>query len=94
MQVTKAILVDDELNSLQNLQIKIQEYCPTLKVVATTQVPEEAIKLIQQYKPDVIFLDIEMPRMSGFKMLENPVRAFASIAPDCRTLDARQMSFS
>ncbi len=71
MQVTKAILVDDELNSLQNLQIKIQEYCPTLKVVATTQVPEEAIKLIQQYKPDVIFLDIEMPRMSGFKMLEN-----------------------
>jgi two-component system LytT family response regulator len=70
MQVLKAILVDDELNSLQNLQFKIQEYCPTIKVVAQTQNPEEAIRLIQQYKPDVIFLDIEMPRMSGFKMLE------------------------
>jgi two-component system, LytTR family, response regulator len=70
MQALKAILVDDELNSLQNLQFKIQEYCPSIKVVAQTQNPEEAIRMIQQYKPDVIFLDIEMPRMSGFKMLE------------------------
>ena len=70
MQAIKAILVDDELNSLQNLQIKIQEYCPTVKVVGQSQNPEEAIRLIQLYKPDVIFLDIEMPRMSGFKMLE------------------------
>lgn len=70
MHPLKAILVDDELNSLQNLQFKIQEYCPSVKVVAQTQRPEEGILLIQQYKPDVIFLDIEMPRMSGFKMLE------------------------
>jgi two-component system LytT family response regulator len=70
MQMLKAILVDDELSSLQNLQFKIQEYCPSVKVVAQTQNPEEAIRLILQYKPDVIFLDIEMPRMSGFKLLE------------------------
>ena len=70
MQMLKAILVDDELNSLQNLQYKILEFCPSVKVVAQSQNPEEAIRLIQQYKPDVIFLDIEMPRMSGFKMLE------------------------
>jgi two-component system, LytTR family, response regulator len=70
MQVLKAILVDDELNSLQNLQYKLQEYCPSVRVVAQTQNPEEALRLIQQHKPDVIFLDIEMPRMSGFKMLE------------------------
>ncbi len=70
MQVLKAILVDDELNSLQNLQFKIREYCPSVRVVDQTQNPEEAIRMIQQHKPDVIFLDIEMPRMSGFKMLE------------------------
>jgi two-component system LytT family response regulator len=70
MQILKAILVDDELNSLQNLQFKIREYCPAIKIVAQTQNPEEAIRLIQLHKPDVLFLDIEMPRMSGFKMLE------------------------
>jgi two-component system LytT family response regulator len=70
MQVLKAILIDDELNSLQNLQFKIQEYCHSIKVVAQTQNPEEAIRMIGQHKPDVIFLDIEMPKMSGFKMLE------------------------
>jgi two-component system LytT family response regulator len=70
MQTLKAILIDDELNSLQNLQLKIQEFCPGIKVVAQTQRPEDAILLIQQHKPDVVFLDIEMPRMSGFKMLE------------------------
>ncbi|MDE3214127.1 MAG: response regulator transcription factor [Bacteroidota bacterium] len=70
MNVIKAILVDDELYSLQNLQNKLEGFCPDVKVLATTQKPEEAIVLIRQLKPDVVFLDIEMPKMSGFRMLE------------------------
>ncbi|HTQ63453.1 MAG TPA: LytTR family DNA-binding domain-containing protein [Puia sp.] len=66
----KAILVDDELSSLQNLQQKLQEYCPSVKVIAAVQKPEEAILLIRHHKPDVLFLDIEMPKMSGFRLLE------------------------
>ena len=64
------ILVDDELPSLENLQQKIREFCPDLEIVAATQKPETAIKLIEQHHPDLVFLDIEMPRMNGFKMLE------------------------
>jgi two-component system, LytTR family, response regulator len=66
----KAILIDDELNSLQNLQQKLEGFCPDVAIVAVTQKPEEGILLIRQHQPDVVFLDIEMPRMSGFRMLE------------------------
>lgn len=70
MEQLKAILVDDELSSLQNLQQKLIEFCPDVNVIATAQQPEEAILLIKQLKPDVLFLDIEMPRISGFRMLD------------------------
>ena len=70
MGTLKAILVDDEGSSLQNLQQKLAEFCPDVQVAATAQKPEEAILLIQQLKPDIIFLDIEMPRMNGFRMLD------------------------
>ena len=70
METLKAILVDDEVNSLQNLQQKLTEFCPDVEIIATAQKPEEAILLIRQLKPDVIFLDIEMPRMNGFRMLD------------------------
>lgn len=66
----KAILIDDEMTSLQNLKQKLEEFCKQVTVVAATQNPEEAISLIRNLKPDILFLDIEMPKMSGFRMLE------------------------
>ena len=70
MTPLNAIIVDDNYNSLQNLQQKLTEFCPDIKVLATSQSPEEAIVLIRQHSPDVLFLDIEMPRMNGFRMLD------------------------
>ncbi|MEO6288647.1 MAG: LytTR family DNA-binding domain-containing protein [Ginsengibacter sp.] len=70
MEKIKAIIIDDELNSLQNLKQKLEGFCPQIQILATSQKPEEGISLIKQHKPDVVFLDIEMPRMSGFRMLE------------------------
>jgi len=70
MEKLRAILIDDELNSLQNLQQKLEGFCPDVAIIALTQKPEEGIVLIRQHQPDVVFLDIEMPRMSGFRMLE------------------------
>jgi len=42
MEVLRAILVDDEINSLQNLQQKIEQFCPAIKIIVTAQQPEEA----------------------------------------------------
>lgn len=65
-----AILIDDEITSLENLKQKLEQFCKEVNVVAAVQKPEEAIILIRDLKPDVLFLDIEMPRMNGFRMLE------------------------
>jgi two-component system LytT family response regulator len=70
MEQLKAIIVDDERSSLQNLQQKLTEFCPDIFIVAASEKPEEAIGLIRQHRPDVVFLDIEMPRMSGLKLMD------------------------
>lgn len=70
MEKIKAILVDDELNSLENLKQKLTEFCPQVQIIGEFQRAEEAINFIKTHKPEVIFLDIEMPKMSGFRMLE------------------------
>ena len=70
MESISAILIDDEFSSLQNLEQKLIEFCPDINIVAMAQKPEDAIVLIRQHKPQVIFLDIEMPRMNGFRMLD------------------------
>ena len=46
MEQLNAILIDDELPSLQNLEQKLIEFCPDVKILAATQKPEEAIRLL------------------------------------------------
>ena len=69
MEQIKVILVDDERSSLQNLEQKIVEFCPELKIIAAVDQPSEAIFLIRHHRPGAIFLDIEMPHINGFRML-------------------------
>ena len=66
----KAIIIDDEAKGRLALKQKITDYCPEIEVVAEADNGPEGIFLIEHHKPSVIFLDIEMPRMNGFDMLE------------------------
>ncbi len=64
-----AILVDDERKSLSILKSKIEKFCPSIKIVAETESPNKALELIISLKPQLLFLDIAMPKMSGFDLL-------------------------
>ncbi|MFI5192847.1 MAG: LytR/AlgR family response regulator transcription factor [Chitinophagales bacterium] len=66
----KAILIDDELHGLETLGILLKEYCPNVNILASCRSAEEGLGAIAQHEPDILFLDIEMPVMNGFQMLE------------------------
>lgn len=65
-----AILIDDEHKSLAILKNKLERLCPNVTVIGETQDPEEAIELITDLDPQLVFLDIAMPGMDGFEVLQ------------------------
>lgn len=66
----RTILIDDELDSLESLATEIKAYCPEIQIICTCSDPRQAASLIQQHNPDLIFLDIEMPHLNGFELLQ------------------------
>lgn len=66
----KAILIDDELHCLEALSILLKEYCPQVRIVAQCRSAKAGLEAIEKDKPDIVFLDIEMPVMNGFELLE------------------------
>lgn len=66
----RTILIDDEILSLESLQLQLTANCPEVDIVAVCKGPKEGIKNIIELEPDLVFLDIEMPGMNGFEMLK------------------------
>src|SRR4249919_19825 len=66
-----AVIIDDEEISLRALGEKIRKYCPDVEVLKLFSRPSEALKEMEELKPDVVYLDIEMPQMNGFTFLKN-----------------------
>jgi two-component system, LytTR family, response regulator len=67
----KALIVDDEEHCITTLKWTLKEYCKEVEVVAIASNGNEAITLIKQLKPDLIFLDVEMPNVNGIDMLQH-----------------------
>lgn len=66
-----AILVDDEPINISNLEALLAKHCPAIQVIATANHTDEARNYILALKPDVVFLDIEMPDQNGFDLLRS-----------------------
>lgn len=65
-----AILVDDEKHCRDVLGLLLHRYCPQVNLLASCAGGQEGLEAIEQHHPDVVFLDIEMPGMGGFDLLE------------------------
>lgn len=65
-----AIIVDDELHGRENLKKIIENYCPEIEMLACADSVINAKKLVYNHKPEVVFLDINMPVLDGFDFLD------------------------
>jgi two-component system, LytTR family, response regulator len=66
----RAVLVDDELTSRNVLRDYLLRFCDGVEVVGEGDSVATAVPVIKELKPDVVFLDVEMPRGNGFDLLE------------------------
>jgi len=67
--MTKALIIDDEKHCCDHLQWLLENYCPNIQVLATADHADQGSQLIRRLKPQLIFLDVEMPDKNGFEML-------------------------
>ncbi|NTW32046.1 MAG: response regulator transcription factor [Bacteroidetes bacterium] len=67
----KAIIIDDEKTSRDTLSGLLRRYCKNVEIIAEADGYFSGIEVLKKYKPDVIFLDIQMPDGSGLKLLED-----------------------
>jgi two-component system, LytTR family, response regulator len=65
----RALLVDDEIRSLETLATLITDYCPEIEIVRLCESIESAYEQISVLKPDIVFLDVAMPPRTGFDLL-------------------------
>jgi two-component system, LytTR family, response regulator len=66
----KAVIIDDEEHCIVTLRWNLEQYCKDISVVAVANNGLQGLEIIQIHKPDIVFLDIEMPIMNGLDMLD------------------------
>jgi two-component system LytT family response regulator len=69
----QTLIIDDEKHCCDNLLWQLGQYCPEIEVIAVCQTAAEGLERIREFRPRLIFLDVEMPDMNGFQMLEKLV---------------------
>jgi two-component system LytT family response regulator len=96
MERITALLVDDEDRSIENLSTLLTQHCPEIEIISTSSHIEDAYVKIINLKPQVVFLDVNMPPFSGFDLLEKfeelPFQVVFVTAFDYYAIDAIKIS--
>lgn len=66
----KAVLIDDEKNALEVLEWQLHTYCPDVIIASSCNNANDGIAAIKLHRPQLVFLDIEMPKKNGFEVIQ------------------------
>lgn len=69
MEKIRCALIEDEPDNRHNLRLLIGTYCPQLEIVAEAGSVEEALRVVRQARPELMFLDVELQDGTGFDLL-------------------------
>lgn len=76
----KALLVDDEERAIDSLQLMLEKFIPEIGQIQSCSDPRKCSRIIHEMKPDLVFLDVRMPFLSGFELLDSiPNKSFKVI---------------
>lgn len=79
MDPFKVVILDDEPDAITAIELIINEFCPQLTIAGTANMIDTGWDIIRSTEPDLVLLDIDMPRGGGFDLLERfPIRKFRS----------------
>ena len=66
----KCVIIEDEKQTRKLLRALLEDYCNGVEVLAEAADVQEGVEIIKKYQPELVFLDIEMPRESGFSLFK------------------------
>ena len=64
------VIIEDEKQTRKLLRALLEDYCNGVEVLAEAADVQEGVEIIKKYQPELVFLDIEMPRESGFSLFK------------------------
>jgi two-component system, LytTR family, response regulator len=70
MKSIRAIIVDDFPTNHKRLRELLREYCPNVEILGVSETVSSSVSIIQEMKPDLVFLDVELPDGTGFDVLQ------------------------
>ncbi|MGD1892597.1 MAG: LytR/AlgR family response regulator transcription factor [Cyclobacteriaceae bacterium] len=92
----RTLIIDDEEDAREALRLSIEMYCTNIDLLDTCNSAEEGLKAIHEHQPDLVFLDIQMPRLTGFDLLQRvasiPFEVFFVTAHDQYAIKAIRFS--
>ncbi len=94
----KAIIIDDDTRDIQTVEALLESMFPEIDIVDTSNLIDEGFQKIHELKPDIVFLDIRMPRGEGSDLLERfPIRRFevviVSVAVEAKSIKEKFEAF-